>query len=495
MKMREQVMSALRWTIGARLTAQIVTWAITLVVIRILSPTDYGLLAMATVFIGFLTMFSEFGLGSAVVQRQDIDIPTLRRAFGVIVTIHFLLAGIVLSAAPLIADFFKEPRLVPIVRVLGFQFVLAAFAVMPDAMLQRRMEFRRRSLLDLSGAIASSVTTLVLALAGHGVWALVAGSLLRQAWKTVGINVLSPFRHWPLFSLTGLRSLLTYGGHLTGAQFLWFFFTQIDIVIAGKWLGKELVGFYSVAVHLSSLPNQRIASVINQVAFPAFARIQHDIESVGRNFLLGVRVLSFVAFPILWGISSVAPEIVEVVLGPRWGPVALPLQVIGLVMPLRMITTFVPNVLQGVGRSDVIFWNYVWASLVTPRGVPRRRAVGAARAVFRVARVGTGGLWPDHDPEPADIGTQSAQAGVFHRARGRRVRGHVRVRAPCKAGVRLPGERSIAARNPDSGRGGGIRHSVDRFESQRRLRGSRPDTRPCVDTWGAILKRSSTSSG
>ena len=202
--MRDQVMSALRWTVGARLTAQVIAWAITLIVIRILSPTDYGLLAMATVFISFLAMFSEFGLGSAIVQRPDIDVATLRRTFGVIVVIHFLLAGLALAAAPLIADFFAEPRLAPIVRTLSLQFVFGAFAVIPDAMLQRRMEFRRRSLLDLSGAIVSSLTTLALALAGHGVWALVVGSLLRQAWKTVGINVLSPFGHWPAFSLNSL---------------------------------------------------------------------------------------------------------------------------------------------------------------------------------------------------------------------------------------------------------------------------------------------------
>lgn len=366
MTTREQVMSALRWTAGARLTAQIITWAITLVVIRILSPADYGLLAMATVFIGFLSMFSEFGLGSAIVQRPDIDVEILRRALGVIVIIHSLLAGLGFAAAPFIADFFKEPRLVPIVRVLSFQFVLAAFAVVPNAILQRKMEFRRRSLLDLSGAIASSVTTVILALAGQGVWALVAGSILRQTWRTIGINLISPFGHWPTFSLTRMRSFLVYGGQLTGAQLLWFFFTQIDVVIAGKWLGKELVGFYSVAVHLASLPNQRITGVINQVAFPSFARIQHDIQEVGRHFLLGVRVLNFVAFPVLWGMSSVAPEIAETILGARWGPVTLPLQVIGLIMPVRMITMFMPNALQGVGRSDIIFWNSVWASLVTP---------------------------------------------------------------------------------------------------------------------------------
>src|SRR4030095_11317112 len=110
------------------------------------------------------------------------------------------------------------------------------------------------------------------------------------------------------------------------AQVLWFIYTQIDVVIAGRWLGKELVGFYTVAMHVASLPNQRIAAIINQVAFPAFASIQHDVKAVGRHLLLGVRVLSFIAFPVLWGISSVAPEIVTVVLGAKWNPATLPLQ-------------------------------------------------------------------------------------------------------------------------------------------------------------------------
>lgn len=366
MTIHAQVMTGLRWTLGARLMAQLITWAITLVVIRILTPSDYGLLAMASIFISFLSMFSEFGLGSAVIQKAAIDDATLRRVFGLVLVIHFTMAALLILGAPMIAGFFGEERLVAIIRVLALQFLVVVFAVIPDALLQRRMHFRGRALFDLSAAVIGSVITLALAVAGHGVWSLVVSALISQTWKTIGVNALAPYFHRPDFSLKGMRSLIRFGGHVTASQVLWAVIVQVDVLIGGKWLGKEALGFYSVAMHLASLPIQRISGIINQVAFPAFARIQHDIGKVGTNLLLGTRLLSFVAFPILWGVSSIAPEIVNVLLGPKWGPAILPLQILALIMPVRMITNFGINAMQGLGRSDIIMRNAIFASLVTP---------------------------------------------------------------------------------------------------------------------------------
>jgi len=366
MTLRAQVISGLRWTVAARILAQTVTWASTLVVIRILTPADYGLLAMATIFVAFLSMFSEFGLGPAVVQRLEINIAMLRKVFGTILVVHAGLMALLLLAAPLISAFFDETKVVPIVRVLALQLAIGAFGVIPDALLQRNMDFRRRSLLDLTSAIAGAVTTLGLALAGGGVWALVAGTFLAQASKTIGVNILAPFPHWPTFSLSGLRSLVTFGGHTSASQLLWFFYSQADMFIAGKWLGKELLGFYSVAMHIASLPNQRMAAIINQVAFPAFSRMRHDDEQVGANLLLGVRLLSLVAFPILWGVSCIAPEAVNVIFGPKWKPAIVPLEVLALVMPLRMIGNFVPNAIQGIGRSDILLRISLAGALIAP---------------------------------------------------------------------------------------------------------------------------------
>lgn len=366
MNLRSQALSGLRWTASVRLVSQVITWAITLVVIRLLTPADYGLLAMATVFVSFLGMFSELGLGAAVVQKADVDDELLRRAFGVILVIHFSLAALLMLSAPLIGAFYDEPRVIPVIRVLSLQFVFAGFAVIPDAQLQRRMEFRNRSLLDLSGAIAASVTTLTMALAGAGVWALVAGFILGQIVKTIGTNWLSPFRHWPDFSVKGMDSLFRFGGHFTAIQVFWMFLSQVDTLICAKLLGKEILGFYSVAMQLASLPSQRISSLVNQVAFPTFSRMQHDLPKVAESVLLGIRILSVVAFPMLWGISSIAPEIVDVILGAKWTTSTLPLQLLALIIPLRMVGNFVATAMQGVGRSDVVLRNVIWASLVLP---------------------------------------------------------------------------------------------------------------------------------
>ena len=176
MSLRSQALSGLRWTVSVRLLSQLVTWVITLAVIRLLTPADYGLLAMATVFVAFLSMFSELGLGAAIVQKKDVDEGLLKRAFALILIVHFSLAAMLALAAPLIADFYAEPRVTSVIRVLSLQFILGAFAVIPDAQLQRRMEFRNRSLLDFFGAVLASGVTLFMAMAGSGVWALVAGS-------------------------------------------------------------------------------------------------------------------------------------------------------------------------------------------------------------------------------------------------------------------------------------------------------------------------------
>lgn len=366
MNLRSQALSGFRWTASVRLVSQVITWAITLVVIRLLTPADYGLLAMATVFVSFLAMFSELGLGAALVQSADVDEHLLRRAFGVILAIHFSLAALLMLLAPLIGAFYDEPRVVPVLRVLSLQFVFAGFAVIPDAQLQRRMEFRNRSLLDLSGAIVASCTTLAMAFSGAGVWALVAGSILSQILKTIGVNWLSPFLHGPDFSVKGMDSLLRFGGQFTAIQVFWMFLSQVDTLICAKLLGKEILGFYSVAMQLASLPSQRISGLVNQVAFPTFSRMQHDLRNVGEKVLLGVRILSFIAFPILWGISSIAPEIVDVILGDKWTTSTLPLQFLALIIPLRMVGNFVATAMQGIGRSDIVLRNVIWASLISP---------------------------------------------------------------------------------------------------------------------------------
>lgn len=366
MTMRRQVLGALRWTATSRLLVLVVSWATTLVMVRVLSPSDYGLLAMATVFVSLLTMMADFGVGAAVVQAQEIDEYRLRQVLGFVVLLDGALFLALVLAAPWIASFYDEPRLTDIVRVLAIQFLIMIFGTIPSALLSKKLAFRGQSIVQMTGVFVSSAFSLMLAFNGAGVWALVWGSLLGRIWGTIGVNVVMPFLKRPLFNLKGLRSLMTYGGQLTFARILWFIYSQADSLIAGKLLGAQALGFYSVALQLASLPVQRVTALVNQVSFPAFASIQTRQGEVARHFLLGVRTMSMAAFPVLWGISSIAAEIADVLLGTQWGPATVPLQVVSIVMPLHMLAPFLNTTAQGIGRTDLVVRQVLQAAIVMP---------------------------------------------------------------------------------------------------------------------------------
>ncbi len=366
MSLRQKVLSGLLWVGGGRLLSQLLTWAITIVVIRLLTPDDYGLLSMAMAMVGLLTLMCDAGLDAAVVQASEVDENKLRKIFGAVIVVDFALFASLVIVAPAVADFFSEQRLVWIIRALALQFLFWMFAAIPAALLTRSWNFKHQSMINLAVATCGGLSTLACALSGYGVWSLVLGYLASQLLYTVVMNIASPFRKWPHFSMEGMRSLIAFGGHVMVTRVLWYVYSQADIVIAGKLLGKESLGFYSVSMHLASLPVQKISGVINQVAFPAFARCRDDPILVSQYALKTVRVLAFLSLPILWGMSCTAPEIVAVLLGPKWGPAALPLQLLALVMPFYFITVFLNTACQGMGYGAVASTNALVACLTMP---------------------------------------------------------------------------------------------------------------------------------
>ena len=368
MSLRQKVLSGLRWSAGLRFFGQLTTWAITLFVIRLLSPQDYGLMGMAGVLITFLTMVNELGLGAALIQRKNLDERTVRQIFGLLLMINLGLFFLCLSTAPLAAAFFNEQRLVPVIRLLSIQFIIASFAIIPQSIIIREMLFKKNSIIELVSAITGSLITLLLALNGWGVWSLVWGSLSLGICRTFGLNLVRPYFQLPHFSYKGIGQAISFGGYVTITRILWLSYSQSDIIIVGKLLGKQLLGVYSVALNLASLPMEKISGIINQVAFPAFATIQTETQKIASHFLKSVRVMSLVAFPISWGISSIAPELVNLVLGEKWSLAIVPLQVLSLVIPIRMISNLMSPTLLGLGRADITFRNVITALLVLPLG-------------------------------------------------------------------------------------------------------------------------------
>jgi len=360
---RRKVLSSFAWMGSAQFFGQLVSWAVTILVIRLLEPSDYGVMAMAAVFLSFLLMLSDLGVGAAIVQADEISRDDARYIQGFIV--FFNMAGLALTVAgsPLIAAFFEEPRLVPILNVLSSCFVLMVFYVYPQAMLQRELKFDRKAKVDFFALTIGAFVSLACALLGLGVWALVAGAITNHAVRAVGFNI--AWSGWPIprFSLSSASTFLRFGGAIVASRILWFLYSNLDIAIAGKLLGKELVGIYSVALTLSWIPLRKIMPIVTQVSFSAFSRIQNDRERVGRNVLLSIRYSFALFLPVFWGIALVAPDGIPIALGGQWILVVVPLQLISLILPLRAIVAVLSPAVFGVGKPLV---NVVNAAIVLP---------------------------------------------------------------------------------------------------------------------------------
>src|SRR5882762_5126084 len=349
---RTKVLIALRWTTVSKFLGQLVSWVVTVYVIRILSPDDYGLMAMASVPIIFFYLLNTAGLDAVLVQKRALSEGLRAQVFAIVILVNLLLFLVFLGLAPWIAAFYHEPRLTAIVRVLGLQFVLLAFETLPQSQLERDIDFGRRSIVELVTIVAGSLTAWTLARAGFGVWTLVWGSLTTTAIRMVGLNLAQRSLCWPRLSLEGMKSDLLFGRSVTVDRALRFTLADSDRFIGGKLFGNTLLGYYAVANDLASLPINKLTGLINSIALPAFARAQLT-PAGARSYLLTVtRLMSLLAFPFFLGMSSIAPELTALLLGPKWQAAAVPLQLLSLVMPLRMLMNAFQPFLWGVGRPD-----------------------------------------------------------------------------------------------------------------------------------------------
>lgn len=364
MSVEKQTVHALKWASVGKLAGQVISWAVTLAVLRLLSPEDYGLMAMVSVIVSILANIAELGLGASIVQAPKLATKELQQANGLVMLINLAAFAVLLIAAPLVGHFFGDDRLTILVRVASLQFVLNALSTVPQAIAYRDMDFRRLAWIELAAVILASVATLVLAWLGAGVWALVIGSLVQLAARTVLLLQRGFVR--PSFSLAGMRQFLAFGGAVTLSRLAWQVVSQSDVLIAGRLMTPAAVGLYSISLHVATLPMQKIMGIINQVAFPAVARMQDDMERLRRRLLEASRIMTVVSIPVLWGISSVAPEFVRLVMGGKWLGGIFPLQVICLVVPFRMLNAVFATAVLGIGRAGLNVHNTAVSMAVLP---------------------------------------------------------------------------------------------------------------------------------
>jgi O-antigen/teichoic acid export membrane protein len=352
-----RLVTSLVWLGSASLVAQIVSWLSTLLVIRLLSPEDYGLMAMAGLSIGVFMVLGDLGVGVVVIQTPTLDQGRLRALFGACLLLHLAGAALVFLSAPLVAAFFGDPGLVALVRALSLCLVCIGLYALPQALLARELQFARKASVDVLAIVTSAVVAVGLAMSGWGVWSLVGAVVTTHAFRAVAFQLLRPCLFFSFPSWAALRDSAGFAGWVALDRLLWFGYSSLDIAIAGRVLGGAVLGVYSVALSLAALPLDKVMSIVNEVSLPAVSRIQEDRELLRRGVLRALESVSLLAFPTFFGMAAVAPEMVAVVLGSRWAPAVLPLQILCLVFPFRALGLLFAPVLFGSGRPRLVVEN------------------------------------------------------------------------------------------------------------------------------------------
>lgn len=338
------------WTGAVKWVTQLLTWASTIIVARLLSPADYGLVGLATMYLGIVTMLSEFGIGTTIVALRDLtrdqhaQINTMSLMFG---AASFLVSCI---AAPLLASFFDVPDLTWVVIAMSTIFLITGARVVPQALLQRDMRFRDLAINDGLQAVVLAVGSVLFAWLGFRYWTLVLSAVLGALLSTVGVLwlVRVPFHrpHWATLEPAVRFSRQTILGRLS-----WYVYQNADFFVAGKVLGKDALGAYRFGWDLASTPPEKITSLVGRVTPSVLSAAQSDKAALRRYLLKITEALALATFPATIGLGLIAPILVPLVLGAKWAAMIVPLQLLSIAAAIRSVAPMLPQVLTVIGQN------------------------------------------------------------------------------------------------------------------------------------------------
>ncbi|MDP2688968.1 MAG: MOP flippase family protein [Deltaproteobacteria bacterium] len=364
-KIREKIIRGSAWTMLSNIGANLTTFAVLIVLARLLSPDDFGIVAITSVFTGIVTLFQDLGMGAAIIQRKEINDEYLSTSFVVSLAAGIVIAAALVLASPLIASFYGEEVLKPVLMVSAAGFVLSPFVSTHTSILTRRLEFRKITGIHLATQALSGAFSITLAFYGSGVWSLVLGRLLAQPLLIPAVWSITGWRPRPVFVRKCFNDLFGYSSNLLGFNIINYCARNFDNLIIGKYLGAQILGYYSVAYNLMLKPLQLISWSIGKVLFPVFSTIQDDIERTRAVYLKVIRSISLVTFPMMTGLVMVSREFVLTVYGSRWEGAILPLQLLCIVGALQSIGTTGGVIFNSRGRPDLTLKIGSVASFVT----------------------------------------------------------------------------------------------------------------------------------
>lgn len=362
MDLKKKTVKGTGWSILSQAVRLAMRLIVVAILARLLTPDDFGLIAMVTVVTNLLLVLNDAGIPSAIIQKPGLTEDQISSSFWLNMLIGIAISLIFAALAPLIALFYSEDRLLPITLTLSPMFFIASFGMIQFGLLSKKIDFKPIAISEIGAATIAGVTAIVLALVGAGVWSLVFQVLTASFILALLLWINSEWKPSLHFKLRETRGIVRFGVYLTGFQFVNYFNRNLDNLLIGRFLGSEQLGFYDVAYKILLFPLQNISGVIGRVMFPALSTIQDDNARMRDAYVNATRFIASISFPLITIIIVLAPQFTMVILGGQWERSIEIIQILAVVALAQSLAVTTGWLYLSKGKTNIMFlWGMITA--------------------------------------------------------------------------------------------------------------------------------------
>lgn len=351
--LRNKTLAGLIWQYAEKCGTQVVSFVVSIILARLLTPADYGLIGLITVFISIALVFARSGMGQALVQKKDANDEDFSTVFYFSFTVSVILYFVLFFTAPLIAGFYHEAKLVPVIRVLGITIIIGAVYSVQQAMVQREMNFKKFFYATSVGTLASAGIGIAMAYAGYGVWALVWQQISCQFINMVILFITVKWRPMWIFSFAKMKKLFGYSWKLLCSGLLDTIYNNIYSLLIGKFYSSADLGYYNRGNQFPVLIVENVNGSINSVIFPVLSKMQDEKERFKATVRRSIKTSTYIIFPLMAGLAAVADPLVRVLLTDKWLPAVPFIQFCCFTYAFWPVHTANLQAVKALGRSDV----------------------------------------------------------------------------------------------------------------------------------------------
>ena len=352
--LREKTISGVLWSAIESLSVQGVRFIVTLLMARLLMPSDFGIIGMLSIFMAISQTFIDSGFSNALIQKKNRTETDFSTTFYFNIGIGILFYFLLFFFAPLISKFYNTPHLTTVTRVLAINLIISSLSLVPRTNLLINIDFKTQAKVSWISALIGGIVGIIMAYRGYGVWALVCQNILNNLLTTFFLFSYTKWMPKKIFSKNSFNELFGFGSKLLVAGLIYTLFENIYLVIIGKFYNSNILGYYVKAKNISNLPSANITSIVQRVTFPILSSIQNDDDKLKTSFKKLVRLVSFFVFPLVLALSVIAHPLIKVLLTDKWSPAAPLLQLLCIAMVWYPINELNVNMLKVKGKASLI---------------------------------------------------------------------------------------------------------------------------------------------